>query len=872
MNLIYRIPLFDFDINDPKQIECNWKRVLEAIENSSPDLFDSIDHRSYASLPKALQIKVRKYLIRGRYRPTPFGKLAGIGLASWSETTQGPASLNPIFHQRQVSNSINLKGKLADQVFVPMPGLTLRFGYHQALTFDTRHSKWCQSKIEKNHFLDKFLLEAYHNIATDSRGNKLESKKSNLDEEKLEELVSTGFVYPGHQYSPFFAKNINSEVPDPISVSNQVKGVLDQFIAESGDLFVESENPYLKDFISWFIEKYEDRQIRLYSLLSDSDFMQKQMTFGEISSPFEPALQNHLPESLDLKQHLPSKPLSSGIYDIQLVFRIGAEGTPIIENMVCNRPFAYLGRFNQYPVFQEYGKNLKERIYSSDEVIFAQLDLFESPKTQAICEVANMFEWKINPFPKQSEKQIGLDEIWIGVEEDRVYLVHNQYHREIIPVILHPLHGDQITHPIMKLLWHIALQDQYKFLAYTPNGKNLGKNSELKWEDLIILPKSWKLEKSSFKTKDSFQCFLRDTKIPTRFLAGTDDRELLIQKENPTDQEILWQELNRTGVLTLNEAPWIESDLISNSQGIPLYPQFIYRHTQKIHRPPIQIPFNPIYFSDQNWIYLILKTPYSDLLETLEYLREFFYENGFMHKAEWYYLIYQKSEEYEIRLRVYIPRKVSKFLLSLAHHLDLEEITWTRAPYYPETEKYGFEDYGKSEELFCLESEFLFSSHVEHKINLLIPDQQKLSFLTGFWIWIISSLNKADLFFEYFKLLYREQERELTSEFKSRFDYINKYQSFGFQDRKYLEILRSHPFIWNDYSKNFLINHMHMMVNRFFPLDARVFELELWYRIYRELGKRRYGPKGNESSENEDWLSKMFDPNPQITFHIRTVF
>lgn len=871
MNLIYRIPLFDFDINDLKQIEQNWKRILEAIEVSSPDLFNSIAYRSYASLPKALQFKVRKYLIRGRYRSTPFGKLAGMGLASWSETTQGPPSINPIFHQGQVSNSTNLNGNLADQVFVPMPGLSLRFGYHQALTFDHRHSKWCQSKIEKNHFLDNFLLEAFQNIATDSRGNKLELKKPNLDEEKLEELVSTGFVYPGHQYAASLAKNVNSEVPDPIRVSNHVKAALDQFIDESGELFVESKNLYIKDFVLWFVEKYDDRQIRLYPLLSDSDFLQKQMTFGKISSPLEPALQKHLSDSLDLKQYLPSKSLSSGIYDIQLVFRIGTEGKPIIENIVCNRPFAYLGRFNQYPVFQEYGKTLKEKIYSSEEVIFAQLDLFESPKTQAICEVANMFEWKINPFPKESEKQIGLDEIWIGVEGDRVYLVHNQSHREIIPVILHPLHGDQITHPIMKLLWHIALQDQYKFLAYTPNGKNLGESSELKWGDLIILPKSWKLERSSYKTKDSFLSFLKDATIPTRFLAGTYDRELLIQKENPTDQEILWQELNRTGKLTLNEAPWIESDLISNSQGIPLYPQFIYRHTRKIHRPPIQIPFNPIYFSDQNWIYLILKTPYSDLLETLEYIREFFNENGFKHKAAWFYLIYQKSGEYEIRLRVSISKKASRFLLSLANHLDAEEITWTRAPYYPETEKYGFEDYVKSEQLFCFESEFLFSFQGDYKLNLLLPDQQKLCFLTGFWIWIIYSLNKADLFFEYFKLLSKEQEKELTSEFKSRFDYLNKYQSFGFKDRKYLEILRSHPFVWNDYSKIFIINHMHMMVNRFFPLKARKFELELWYRIYRELGKRRFGPKGNVSLEKEDWLTKMTHPNPQITHHIRSV-
>lgn len=865
MNLIYRIPLFDFDINDPIQIEHNWRRVLEAIETSSPDLFDSIDHRSYASLPLALQIKVRKYLIRGRYRATPFGKLAGIGLASWSDRTQGPPSLSPLFHKCQPSDSNKLNGKLAEQIFVPMPGLISRFGYHQALIYDSYLSKWCQSKIEKNDFLDSFLLTAYHNTAVDSQGKKLEPKKNQLSEGELEELVSTGFVFPSHQYAPSYTKSINSEVQDPMSVSIQVKDILDGFIAESGELFIKTKNPYLKDFIPWFVDKYEDRQIRLFSLLCDSDFLEKQTDFGKNVNPSTPSFQNQLSESLDLKKHFPVKSLPKEIYDIQLVFRIGSDGKPIIENLVCNRPFAYLGRFNQYPDFQEYGNSLKEKIYDSQDLIFAQLDLFESPKAQAICQVSEMFDWKISPFPKVSENQIGLEDIWIGVEEDRIYLLHTNHQKEIIPVVLHPLHGDQITHPIMKLLWQIALQNPYKFLAYTPKGKILGTNTEVKWGDLILLPKSWKIIRSSFRTKDSFLSYIRQAEIPSRFLAGTEDRELLIQKENLIDQEILWQELMRSGELTLNEASWTESGLITNSHGIPLFPQFIYRKTQKIVREPILNPFNPIYFSDQNWIYLILKTPYSDLLETLEYLRDFFHYKGYKYKVKWYYLIYQKSGEHEIRLRVHSPKKESDFLLSLASHLDMEEISWTKSFYYPETEKYGFEDYVKSEKLFCMESKFLFGFHEEFKFNLLIPEQQKLCFLTGFWIWIIYSLGKEDEYFEYFKCLCKAQNSELTSEFKSRFSYLTTYHPMGFNGRKYLEILRCHPFIWNSNSTDFLINHMHMMVNRFFPLEARKFEFELWYRLYRELGKRRYSTKGKECPDNEDWLTKMTQPNLPVS-------
>ncbi|WP_339750784.1 lantibiotic dehydratase [Algoriphagus aquimarinus] len=85
MNFLYRIPLFHFNIEDPEVLEQNRETILESIKLSSTVFYRELKGKAFADLDKNLRIKLRKYLIRGRFRPTPFGKFAGVGLGKWGK-------------------------------------------------------------------------------------------------------------------------------------------------------------------------------------------------------------------------------------------------------------------------------------------------------------------------------------------------------------------------------------------------------------------------------------------------------------------------------------------------------------------------------------------------------------------------------------------------------------------------------------------------------------------------------------------------------------------------------------------------------------------------------------------------------------------
>lgn len=79
MDYIFRLPLVDFDITNEDEIKKNWKWIQKAVEHSSESLYREIRDSDYSSLSNRIRLKIYKFLLRGRYRATPFGYWAGVG-------------------------------------------------------------------------------------------------------------------------------------------------------------------------------------------------------------------------------------------------------------------------------------------------------------------------------------------------------------------------------------------------------------------------------------------------------------------------------------------------------------------------------------------------------------------------------------------------------------------------------------------------------------------------------------------------------------------------------------------------------------------------------------------------------------------------
>ena len=335
MKFLFRAPLLDFDPQDEKKIVENWERVLKIISVSSTSLFDEISHSTYSSLHPKLKKKVYKYILRGRYRSTPFGLLAAVGLGEFND-----------MHNYNI-DLLNIN---------PIPQSTV---------------KSISAKSEKSCFYLSYKaidFELFKELFEDPTNNSAEVIWNMLLE--LGIINSVEFATS----SKSFAKPKTDMVfTDEISLPPQILTVLREFYNQAGSMFCKSENRFLNSFKDWFMDKFDDRFIPLTVLIQYDDFLSKvflkrrEHTAERSISP-EFNLELSSLKSLDLKPLFPQKPLDPGIFDLQLAFKTGTASTSIIlENVVCNRPFVYYGRFNRDEKLYCQQKTTRDSIYQNIE-------------------------------------------------------------------------------------------------------------------------------------------------------------------------------------------------------------------------------------------------------------------------------------------------------------------------------------------------------------------------------------------------------------------------------------------------------------------------------------------------------------------------
>lgn len=85
---------------------------------------------------------------------------------------------------------------------------------------------------------------------------------------------------------------------------------------------------------------------------------------------------------------------------------------------------------------------------------------------------------------------------------------------------------------------------------------------------------------------------------------------------------------------------------------------------------------------------------------------------------------------------------------------------------------------------------------------------------------------------------------EKVKAYKASFTFLQTFETMGFDSGQYLKLLGSHEYFSKEEKAQILLfNHLHMMINRFFPLTAVQNEPRIRYRLYREIGKYIYTHK-----------------------------
>lgn len=885
MPFLFRLPLFHFNIEDPATPEKHRETILEAIKLSSTEFHREVESKPFTELNEKQRIKLRKYLLRGRFRPTPFGRFAGVGLGLWGSDlkTNFPIQAIELNNKTETiltSQPNNSKNPL-ESFYNLAPGIHQKHGYYHAIILDSETQRWIGTKIPKNSLFDFLIQQATTKPINFKEFYRLiNPEESTISQENAKQvwnqIIDSGFLIP--QSNPkTLKKGIDIVFKNKPEISKTIKAQLDKFIKSAGSLFAKEESTYLLDFKKWFTIQYDDRYVSLNDLLTHGEFFSGSFHNPD-QNPEQPEtdiaavlLGSSGKTTIDLEKHFLKAELPPEIYDLQILYRLDPNLNPVIENIVCNRPFVYTGRFNRDPEIETYSKTIRDTIYTNQDTIYANLTIWETEAINHICDVSTIFDYEITPFPPTSPHQLGFKDLYLGVHQNKIGLFHKTSQKQVIPIVQHPLNGTQITHPILRLLWEIAHQDRFRFLPYqSPILSQTPSCPQLNWGTLCLQSRRWNLNSNMATDPKSLSKKLDELDIPQHILAGNMDKELLLNRLLPDDLKILNQELQRHNNLTLNEPLWHPSNQFQSDEGTTAYPQFVYQYSKTQPVSKITTYFNPITKAQPNCLCFVLTCCGSEVAELLDRLFENMEREKIPNEvALWFFLIYEKNGSTEIRLRLLEISEDHQeaLLLKLTLIFQKEDWNWKIVPYYPETYKYGNKSLEISHRIFHLESKFLFEKNTSDLYLFHNPDWKENTIVRLWCSIIIHSPNQLK-FFSSLKENVKQIPSELLIRLKSEFKYLQSDKQDPFPKQHYLKLLRSHQLFYGvgEPVTHFFHNHLHMMINRFFPADTLEHERRVRYRLYRELGKHLYArpiplidsyPKPEFIADSFDWIEAV---------------
>ncbi|MDF2159435.1 lantibiotic dehydratase [Algoriphagus sp. CAU 1675] len=865
MHFLFRAPLFDFDPSNEKEIEKHWEEIKTAIEFSSSSLFQAISGKKYGELKPFTKAKVFKYILRGRYRATPFGKLAAVGTGQFSNHEKYGLDLSQVSPIPARNPQVESKNDPSKSYYLAEGGFE-KLGRVHFLSYLPEDQRWAMVSVPKNKILCRLIkkLKSGNTIQFDQFKSLFDDSKISFVTEIWEQMIELGILTPG-QHSVNLPQSSTTHVDlvfnDGLTLPNETLQQLKDFGLEAGNLFIPNQDDYISCLIPWFQKQFDDRFIPITLLMEHIEFIGSSFLNNpsfEASHAYKGKFKGNLweSESIDLRNLVAHQPIDKNVFDLQVVFKWTSDCQILIENMVCNRPFIYHGRFNKDASLFKLQKSIKENIYTDKEVIYAEIRVTETEAIQRICSTQLLFDRYITPFQGPNPKAIQLKEILIGHCQGQFLLIHKETGKRIIPVVMHPLNGKEISHPILRLLWELDHQNSFRFISYTyPGFQESNYIPELKWDKLILQSRRWIIHHSNYSNIKALGGWLNRKNIPSPIIIGIIDRELVLNWRKEDELEILWRELIKFQKVVLSECKWLGNSPFQSQNRNPVYPQFVVHISQKKQETPFPNFVNTLDSIDRTCLYLLIRTREEDCWESLEQILDHrllsFLEKE---KIQWYYLLYPEGESLQLRIRfLRLSSTLKKEILarfcygSRTNHSNFE----TR-PYYPETQKYGKESYRISEDLFCLESSFLWHRNKEkNEFYFQSDDKIKLELILVLWTGILNKLGKSQILFNPIKQKVKAIPQDILKELKIKNETIkpevSNHSNHSEWIEKYTQVLLTHPLLYSEDKRCILLilNHIHMQTNRFFGSERGIIENLVYLNLYKVLGKEIYGKRSN---------------------------
>jgi thiopeptide-type bacteriocin biosynthesis protein len=866
--VLFRLPLIDFDIYDGKAIESHFPEILEKIRVSSQDFFQCIKYKSYGQLSGPEKKKLTKYLIRGKYRSTPFGKWTSVGLGNFGTPNYVFSSdidfVTPTIEDSTWAGILYIfKENLVHGYLCKLnPNIIRNKGFFQYRYFDHPTGSWLQAKVR----YDGFLEQIFEYLQSEKTISYEDFLNANPDDDRIKEiwtsLVKGGFLtistiqkeiwdlslaYQKANYS------VNGYSESSITLPKEIETKLKVIENEMGNLFVKRESPVMENFENRFIKEFDDKYVPLNWLL-ESEFKLEEVFEVKNPKPIASLLPQFMvskAEAIDLKDWTAEKKFEN-FHLMTISFRIDEQERMVCHNILCDRVFAYLGRFSRWGNISDFITEEIMPAFVHQEVEYFEVKTRECESTQVISQSRTLFDKVLvlesNERPKAGE--LTVNDLILGKYGDDWILLERGTNKRMIPVFPNAISNNWLSHPLAKLLWEIGLQSTYRLQFYQDHGYlDLDYSPRICWGDIILYPRKWIIKAIGLKGIDCLKDYFKEKNIPDLIYAGEDDFELNLDMKRQICWEILWEEMKRTGKIQVRES-LNSSSPFSFKNNSSAYPELIYNLINKNPKVPKAVSgkVNSVINHDKNWVSYHVYGLESYLNEFItEDLQQFLSEikeNGV--SMEWFYLAYEDQKKH-IRLRFRIEYGcIQKKFEALFCCCIIESglpLEFERKRYFPEVIKYGEDGVRNSEIIFSIESQY-FTQKSTSANNCLVlnEDSNKIWFAICIWIRIFEDLGEESGFLHEFQKRYKMLSIEQRRKHLKMYHNLKKGRTFTANDELFISSTVSefnhHPHL-KECRNSLLQHHLHMFCNRLLLWDTQSHEASILYGISRELKKRK---------------------------------
>lgn len=758
---ILRIPQFPMDAN----LEYSWNELKESIKQSTPEFYHLIQGLSYSEFPQQpehIKRTILKYFNRAKYRCTPYGSFAAVGIV---DIIHSGGSDNILVKERLLHELINWpeiatlsnEAKIEElQLFANSTYYTLdgfiRYVKRVGETFELSEigSDPVIYKILKALQYPKFYSELIKTVPESGPYIRPLIGCGLIITEKEPNMIGTEyFSRVGYKPSQKIKYQI-SEVVDPdLQVpASYFRNIPDLINILKSSLTGSSINPNMVSFIEKYNRRF-DRQTISLMVAIDPDVG---VGYGNF---YNNALSDIIKE-LQLEEEVkPENPLEQ--YLRSALEKVGIDETiklddlkglsvdpkgPALANSVAlfctlNEGKLYFDRIGGHSYTQLAGRftlacdgirELCQRVTkieeeSNPDVLFFDISYNAELNVDNVNRRAKLYNQELNilNFPDIDEP-ITIDDLFITISGSEVILRSKRLGKRLIPRIASAYNYRRSKLPLFRFLYDLSFHGligdlSFNFPALVPGMKYY---PQVEFRNIILSLPKLKISKSDIIIKDSrdptevLKDHLAEYGIGPIVKIPRNEESIVFDLNCPFQSAMLVQEIVKSGSVFLESIKIPQNPLIRNKDNNAFNNQFsiplVHKNELYKESSPIDLAYEGkrLFLPFKDWLYLeIYCSPAqsNNILIGIEQLLN----KEISTIKKWFFIRYNENGNH-IRFRVQVPDEYRLSFLDLMYNTLEPKINSgvisniSINAYYREMERYGIAGIEVVEQHFHLDS------------------------------------------------------------------------------------------------------------------------------------------------------------------------